>query len=172
MSKNDIVVIYKFRTTSGETAFIAWYENNNADVVDAHTFAEFRELVRKGKQTTNAKTAVRIASRIQREEIPEYSVVVFDGYLNAFFEEEGVPSPSSPLRYKTNPVYLGGTEDLIPVESLIPSSDEVAALKAERDSFRMEATSYREKVARLEDQLRRAQEDIVRLNSAFLYLSR
>ena len=172
MSKNDIVVIYKFRTTSGSIAYIAWYEGNNADFVDEHTFAQFRDLVRRGKQTTSLETAVRIARRIQREETPEYSFVVYNGYINAFHEEHGVQSPSSTLRFITNPGYLGEPEDLSTDESLFVSTDEVAALKAERNSYRMEATSAREAQARFEDQLRRTREENQRLQLALLTLAR
>jgi hypothetical protein len=179
MSKNDIVVIYKFRTTSGSIAYIAWYEGNNADFVDEHTFAEFRDLVRRGTQTQSLETAVRIARDIQREETPEYSFVIYDGYINAFHEEHGEQSPTSTLRFITNPCYLGEPEDLSTDESLFVSTDEVATIKVERDALRIEATVAREqltkceeRLAKLEEQLRRTQEENKSLESTLLYLAR
>lgn len=174
MSKNDVVFVYKIRTTSGNIAYIVYYDHNNADVVDCFSFAEFRERFGTAVQTQSLETAIHIARGIQREETPEYSFVVYDGYLNAFLEgqEQDKPTPSYSLRLVTNPVYFGESEDSTTDESLFTSTGEVVALKAERDSFKREATSAREQVGKLEEQLRRTREENQRLESALITLAR
>ena len=107
MSKNDVVAIFKFRTTDGRVKYYVWYEHGNSDVIDSMTFAEFREFVKGKRLTRNLETAKTIAAQLQRTNIPEYSFVVYDGYYNAFFTEHGYPNPSTGLQLKTNPVYLG-----------------------------------------------------------------
>lgn len=111
MSKNDVVVIYKFRTTSGKIMYYVWYDNNSADSVECFTFAEFRELIKGKHVTSNLKTAQHIASQIQKSEIPEYHFIVYDGYFNVLLVEDGNVNPSRPLQFRTNPEYLGRSED-------------------------------------------------------------
>ena len=176
MSKNDIVAVYKIRTTSGKIAYIVYYEKNNADIVDYFSFTAFRERFKTAKQTHSLETAICIARRIQRKKIPEYSFVVYDGYLNAFLEgqvpEQEKPKPSSTLRCETNPAYLRQSEDFATDESLFVSSGEVTALKEERDSCRREATNLKEQLEKQKDALQRAQEENQRLQSALLHLAR
>jgi hypothetical protein len=107
MSKNDVVAIFKFRTTDGRVKYYVYYEHGNADVIDSMTFAMFREFVKGKKLASKLKTAKTLAAQLQKENIPEYLVVVYDGYFNAFSAEHGYPTPSTGLQFKSNPVYLG-----------------------------------------------------------------
>ena len=114
MSRNNVVVIYPMKTTSGQTVYVVWHDKDSADGVDILTFGEFRARIKGLQQLTSLKCAINVARYVQHKKLCEYSFLVYDGYINALIEANDLklPIPTCPIRFETNPVYLGNPEDL------------------------------------------------------------
>ena len=103
MSKNDLVVWYKFRTTTGKIVYLVFHESSNADSFDRMTFAEFRSFVADKKLFEDFHEAYRAVRRLEYEIIPEYKFVQCDSYMNVFSKDEddnSIPIRNTNFKYE------------------------------------------------------------------------
>jgi len=152
MSKNDIVVIYKFKNVKGQYVYLVMYAC--ADTYAEYTAEEFRALVASHRYTTKYSVALRKAQQLQDKYMPEYGYVICHEYLDAF--------TANITQFEYVDDYSDTeSDDEIHCDYENSTVDETAALHTEVESLKAQLQHTTDELGKTAEELRRTKAQLL-----------
>ena len=143
MSKNDLIVIYKFKNAAGQIVYLAVHAC--ADTYTELTYAQFCDMVAGLKYTYKLSVAERRALQMQKKYGTEYPYTVCSDYLDAFSAVDAV--------------------DAVDEVDAVDDVDEVAEVAEVAEARASEVEFLRAEIQRMQTELQRTQTSLQQIQS-------